>query len=222
MDRRKYLKTLAVSSLSAAVLLQACDTDGKKKVASKAGKLTGMDRTPREQELEEKLHAEQFFNAHEMATLAVLADIIIPADEVSGSATDAGVPEFIEFIVKDRPEHQVPMRGGLRWLDLQCLHRFGNSFVDCTPAQHIQIVDQIAFPGKAEPQMRQGVVFFNLMRDLTATGFFTSEIGIRDLGYMGNTPNRWDGVPEDVLGQYKLKYDQRTLNISVKFDDATA
>jgi hypothetical protein len=80
------------------------------------------------------------------------------------------------------------------------------------------MVDEIAFPEKAKPEMEQGVSFFNTMRDLTATGFFTSKIGIADLGYVGNTPNQWDGVPQDVLDQYGLKYDERTLNESVKFD----
>ena len=79
-------------------------------------------------------------------------------------------------------------------------------------------MDDIAFPEKAKPELQQGVAFFNTMRDLTACGFFTSEIGIKDLGYVGNRPNQWDGVPEDVLAQYGLKYDERTLAESVKFD----
>jgi len=80
------------------------------------------------------------------------------------------------------------------------------------------MVDEIAYPEKAKPEMQQGVAFFNLMRDLTACGFFTSEIGIKDLGYAGNKPNQWDGVPEEVLDHYGLKYDERTLAESVKFD----
>jgi hypothetical protein len=80
------------------------------------------------------------------------------------------------------------------------------------------MIDEIAFPEKAKPEMKQGVAFFNLMRDLTATGFFTSQIGIKDLGYAGNKPNQWDGVPQDVLDQYGLKYSERELNESVKFD----
>ena len=110
------------------------------------------------------------------------------------------------------------MRGGLRWLDIQCNKQYGKSFADLDAAGRIAMVDQIAFPEQAKPGMEQGVAFFNLMRDLTSTGFYTSEIGIKDLGYVGNTPNQWDGVPEDVLQQYGLKYDQRTLDISVKFD----
>jgi gluconate 2-dehydrogenase gamma chain len=88
----------------------------------------------------------------------------------------------------------------------------------CSSAQQIEMIDDIAYPEKAKPELAQGVAFFNLMRDLTACGFFTSEIGIKDLGYMGNKPNQWDGVPQEVLDQYGMKYDERTLAESVKFD----
>lgn len=217
MDRRKYLKTLAVGTISAGVLLDSCASPSSETQQAATG-VPPLDRQPVEKAREEKLNFEKFFKAHELATIAVLADIIIPADETSGSATDAKVPEFIEFIVKDMPRHQIPMRGGLRWLDSLCTKRFNKSFTDCAPAEQIQVVDEIAFPEKAKPGMEQGVAFFNLMRDLTATGFFTSEIGIKDLGYMGNKPNQWDGVPADVLDQYGMKYDERTLAESVKFD----
>jgi gluconate 2-dehydrogenase gamma chain len=108
------------------------------------------------------------------------------------------------------------VRGGLKWLDLQCMKNFNNAFVNCPKEQQIQIIDQIAFPELAKPEMQQGVAFFNLMRNLTATGFFTSKMGIKDLGYMGNQPNQWDGVPQDVLQQYGMKYDAKTLEVSVK------
>jgi hypothetical protein len=149
-----------------------------------------------------------------------LGDIIIPKDEVSGSASDAKVPEFIEFIVKDMPEHQTPLRGGLRWLDLQCDKRFGKAFTDITPEQQIQIVDLIAYPERAKktPELSQGVAFFSLMRDLTATGFYTTEMGVKDIGYVGNTPNQWKGVPDDVLKQYGLAYTDKQNNECVKFD----
>jgi hypothetical protein len=216
MDRRKYLKSMVVGTAGTSLLLQSCAPEAKKELAE-APKFT-IDRTPAELEREKKLLEEKFFDEHEMKTISILADIIIPKDEVSGSATDAKVPEFIEFIVKDMPQHKVPMRGGIRWLDLQCMKRFNSDFAACTSQQQIEIVDEIAFPEKAKPEMQQGVAFFNKMRDLTACGFFTSEIGIKDLGYAGNKPNNWDGVPQDVLDQYGLKYDDRTLEISPKFD----
>lgn len=216
MDRRKYLKTLAVGSLGATALLnQSCETPKEKTPA--LPKFT-IDRTPEELLREQKLLSETFFDEHEMKTIRLLADIIIPKDETSGSASDAQVPDFIEFIVKDMPQHQIPMRGGLKWLDLQCMKRFNADFSSCSSTQQIEMVDEIAWPEKAKPELAQGVAFFNLMRDLTACGFFTSEIGIKDLGYLGNRPNQWDGVPQDVLDQYGMKYDERTLAESVKFD----
>ena len=213
MDRRKSIKALAVGTISAGVLLEACkDTDKKVDEGKKSGEqASGIDRQPVEKALDDSLNAQKFFDEHEMATIAVLCDIIIPKDDVSGSATDAKVPDFIEFIVKDMPEHQVPMRGGLRWLDVQCMKRFEKSFKDCSAKQQLEIVDQIAYPEKAKPEMKQGVSFFNLMRNLTATGFYTSEIGIKDIGYMGNRPNKWKGVPDDVLKQYGLAYTDREL-----------
>lgn len=216
MDRRKYLKTLAVGTIAASVILDACETAT---LPVETGPVVPpLDRTPGEIEHYTKLMGETFFDEHEMKTISTLSDIIIPHDDVSGSATEANVPNFIEFIVKDMPNHQVPMRGGLKWLDVQCMKQFERTFIACNAEQQIQMIDEIAFPEKAKPEMIQGVAFFNLMRDLTATGFYTSEIGIKDLGYKGNRPNQWDGVPQDVLDQYGLKYDDRTLEISVKYD----
>lgn len=153
-----------------------------------------------------KLKAAKFFTAAEMSAITVLADIIIPADKTSGSASQAGVPAFIEFIVKDMPQHQTPMRGGLMWLDNESKKMFSKKFVALSAADRLKVVDLVAFPNKAKKEHSQGVSFFNLMRNLTATGFFTSEMGVKDLGYMGNTPNKWDGVPQDILDQYNLSY----------------
>lgn len=203
MNRRDSLKAIGVGSLSASLLLNGCKTD--KKEAGKDGSAPVVDeqgRQPFEIERDKELLADKFFTDHEMASITALADIIIPKDDRSGSASDAGVPAFIEFIVKDIPDHQTPMRGGLKWLDMQCLNRFGHSFPDCTHDQQIEMVTLIAYPKKATPDMKQGVSFFNRMRDLTATGFFTSKMGVEDIGYVGNKPNRWEGVPADVLKQY--------------------
>ncbi len=215
MDRRRYLKTLVAGTAGTGLLLQSCDPD---KVTTTEAPTFTIDRTPQEVAREQKLMSETFFDEHEMKTIEVLSDIIIPKDDVSGSATDAGVPAFIEFIAKDMPRYQTPLRGGLRWLDLQCMKRFGKDFVSCSSDQQIEMIDEIAYPQKAKPEMAQGVAFFNTMRDLVACGFFTSKIGIEDLGYVGNRPNQWDGVPEEVLRQYGLQYDARTLEIAVKFN----
>lgn len=221
MDRRKSLKTIAVGALATGVLLEACKEEDKNKAAATnpAADNAGItiDRHPEETARYKELIAKTFFTPDEMATITILADIIIPKDEVSGSASDAKVPDFIEFIVKDMPQHQVPMRGGLRWLDVQCLKRFEKSFKDCTEAQRIEMVDEIAWPKKAKPEMAQGVAFFNLMRNLTASGFYTSEIGVKDMGYAGNAPNKWNGVPDEVLKQYNIAYSERELKESAKY-----
>jgi len=215
MDRRKYIKSMIAGTAGAGLLLQSCKDETSSSVSQVKSEFT-IDRTSEELVYERKLQSEKFFTDHEIKTITILGDIIIPKDDVSGSASEAGVPQFIEFIVKDMPRYQVPMRGGLKWLDLQCLRRYNADFVSCSEQQQLAIVDEIAYPEKAKPEMAQGVAFFNLMRDLTATGFFTSEMGLKDLDYRGNRPNQWDGVPQDVLDQYGLKYDERTLEISVK------
>ena len=221
MDRRKSLKLIATGAIAAPAVIAGCKNDDKQDTGNKtAENKFNLDRNPDELKYENELLAkEKFFTEHEMATITVLADIIIPKDEVSGSASEAKVPEFIEFIVKDMPQHQVPMRGGIRWLDMQCLKRYEKAFKDCTAQQQIEMVDQIAYPAKAKPDMSQGVQFFTLMRDLTATGFYTSEIGVKDVGYIGNTPAQWNGVPEDVLKQYNLSYTEKELKECVSFDN---
>ncbi|HVS96006.1 MAG TPA: gluconate 2-dehydrogenase subunit 3 family protein [Puia sp.] len=214
MDRRKSIKTLIVGTVAAGSLAEACNTADRKATPESAEKSTagtGINRMKEEAEWEKEVRSKNFFTPDEMATITVLVDIIIPRDNISGSASDAKVPEFIEFIVKDVPSHQTPMRGGLRWLDMQCLNRWGKGFRDCQPAQQMEMVDAIAWPDKAKPEMAQGVAFFNLMRNLTASGFYTSPIGVKDLGYMGNVPNQWNGVPDDVLKQYGLAYTEKEL-----------
>ncbi len=209
---------MIVGTVASSILVDACTTaDEKTKVAEQPAAST-IDRTKEEAEREAKLMAETFFTTHELATIAVLSDIIIPKDEVSGSATEAGVPDFIEFIVKDMPHYQTPMRGGLRWLDMECFERYQKAFKDCDVKKQIELVDEIAYPEKAKPEMKRGVAFFNMMRNLTATGFYTSQLGVKDIGYAGNTPNQWNGVPDDVLKQYGLSYSEKELKECISFD----
>jgi hypothetical protein len=218
MNRRDSLKALTVGTIAAATLLDGCKPGEEKKAANQsvADGFT-LDRQPEELAQYDKVVSTTFFSEHEMATIAILADIIIPKDEVSGSATDAKVPEFIEFIVKDMPSHQTPMRGGLRWLDIYASKRFGKSFKTCSPEERISIVDEIAYPKKAKPEVAQGVAFFSLMRNLTASGFYTTQIGVADIGYKGNTPNQWNGVPDDVLKQYGVAYTEKENKECVKY-----
>jgi gluconate 2-dehydrogenase gamma chain len=148
-----------------------------------------------------------FFDAHEWKTVRVLVDLIIPKDERSGSATDAGVPEFLDFMMIDQPERQLAMRGGLRWLDGEGLRRFDKRFVECAAGERTALLDDIAYPARARPAVSHGVAFFNSFRDLTASGFWSSKMGIEDLRYMGNQPTTWDGCPAEALQKLGLRRD---------------
>jgi gluconate 2-dehydrogenase gamma chain len=153
----------------------------------------------------------KFFNAHEWRTLRVLVDYILPRDSRSGSATDAKVPEFIDFLMSDRDASEgskVAMHGGLAWMDNESRHRFDKNFADATDAQRRQILDDIAWPAKARPEMSQGVGFFSHLRDLTASGFFSTQSGWRDVQYIGNVFNpNWDGCPPAALDKLGVSYD---------------
>lgn len=150
----------------------------------------------------------KFLTAHELATITVLANMIIPKDERSGNASDAGVPEFIDFMMVDQPQRQLLVRGGIKWLDSECRRQFGDEFVDCTAAQQTSICDALAYPEKARPEHSHGARFFSAVRDLTATGFFTSKMGIEDLGYKGNTfVPKWEGAPQEALDHLGVSYD---------------
>ena len=202
-------------------MIEACKTPANKDQASgEAVAANDQDRMVEEKLFNKQLLQEKFFTVEELLTITVLADIIIPRDEISGSASDAKVADFIEFIVKDKPEHQVPMRGGLRWLELQSLKRFNQLFTKLSETQQLEIVDDIAYPNKANPMMKQGVAFFTLMRNLTMSGFYTTEIGVKDIGYMGNRPNQWNGVPDEVLKQYNMAYSDKELKECISFDKA--
>ncbi|MFF5382501.1 gluconate 2-dehydrogenase subunit 3 family protein [Pedobacter suwonensis] len=206
MNRRDSLKALGLTAISTTVLLEACkQPEAKTDIAAPEESTKETGREQWELDRDKNLKSETFFTKHEMATITVLADIIIPKDEVSGSASDAKVPEFIEFIVKDIPEHKTPMRGGLKWLDVYSFNKFQKPFIDASADQQISIVDEIAYPKKARPEMQAGVAFFNRMRNLTASGFYTTEMGVKDIGYVGNAPNQWAGVPADVLKQYGME-----------------
>jgi hypothetical protein len=147
----------------------------------------------------------RFFTDHEYRTVRVLSDLVLPGDERSGSATEAGVPEFMDFMMIDQEERQLAMRGGLALLDLECGERFGKTFVDSSADQQAALLDLLAWPDRAPAELSQGVAFFTSFRDLTATGFFTSKMGFEDLAYMGNEfVTEWKGCPEEALRKLGL------------------
>ena len=214
MRRRDTIKTLLVGSLAGGAILTGCDPDSVADIGKKEALLEakGYGRTPEELLHDEKVNSVEYFNDAELSMLAVLCDLILPADKNFGSATDAGVPEFIEFIVKDIPKHQLPIRGGMMWLNYQANTRFDLKFVACSEAQQKSLLDDIAYPPEDEDvDPGPGVVFFSLLRNLVLTGYYTTKIGIESLGYKGNTPNVWDGVPQDVLDKHGMSYDKEWL-----------
>ena len=154
--------------------------------------------------------APTFFSAHEWSTVRLLVDNIIPRDERSGSATDAKVPEFMDFLMSDKDASlasKTAMRGGLAWLDNECQHRFAKTFVTASDAQRRQVLDDIAWPKKARPEMHHGVVFFSRFRDLTASGFFSSQMGWQDVKYQGNVAlPAWNGCPPEALAKLGVSY----------------
>ena len=154
------------------------------------------------------LFVPKYFTAAEFTLVTLLADIVIPKDERSGSASDAGVPEFMDFMMIDQPARQVAMRGGLAWLDHECQQRFDKIFLDCSDAERTAVLDDIAWPAKAKPEYAHGVAFFSSFRDLTAAGFWTTRMGIDDLQYLGNrSVARWNGCPEAALKKLGVSYD---------------
>ncbi len=198
IDRRDLLRLLASAPLAAGFVWTADEARAASGLAQAAQKAASSG-TP---------FAPKFFTAHEWETVRLLVDIIIPRDDRSGSATDAGVPEFMDFIVLDQPTRQTAMRGGLAWLDLECQQRFDKTFVACSDAERTAMLDDMAWPQRAKPELRHGVAFFNSFRDLTAAGFWTSKIGITDLQYMGNrSVPQWKGCPEDALKKLGVVYD---------------
>ena len=194
MNRREAVQAMSVAALVAAFRVTPAEADRAARAVERA--------LSSSQEFEP-----QFFTAEEWETVRMLVDIIIPADERSGSATDAGVPEFMDFTLVDRPSGQSPMRGGLMWLDLACNDRYRRRFVRCSDDQRKEFLDDIAWPDRAPERMVQGVAFFNSFRDFTASGFFSSKIGVQDVRYMGNVARReWPGCPPEVLQHLGVSY----------------
>ena len=199
LDRRELLRLLASAPAAAALVWTPDEADAAHRLAEAAQQAAAQG-TP---------FTAKFFTPHEWQTVRVLVDLVIPRDERSGSASDAGVPEFMDFMMLDQPARQTAMRGGLAWLDRECEARFDKRFVDCIETERTAVLDDIAWPSRAAPERRHGVAFFSSFRDLTATGFWTSRMGIADLQYLGNrSVPQWRGCPDEALKKLGVKYDQ--------------
>lgn len=193
VNRREALQVLGGIPLLAAGL--SPDLVRRATLATRESRESGAPFTPK------------FWTAHELATVNLLVDLIIPRDDRSGSATEAGVPEFMDFILDENKDMRTAYRGGLAWLDGESLRRFTKSFVEASEAQRRQILDDLAWPRKARPELSNGVAFFNKFRDFTASGFFSSKVGVADLQYIGNQfVMEWKGCPPEALKKLGVSY----------------
>jgi hypothetical protein len=208
MNRRDAVQLLSVLPFAAALGLSRADHEKAWRLVDNARQLA----------TEGIPFAPKFFTAAEFRTAGILSDMIIPRDERSGSATDAGVPEFMDFMMIDRPNNQSWMRSGLAWIDAQSNTRFGKSFADATSPQREQILNDIAWPARAPATVSDGVAFFNRFRDLTSSGFWSSRMGVKDLRYIGNTFNpNWNGCPPEALAKLGVsyaKFDSKNLRLT--------
>ena len=221
MDRREALKVLAAAAACASIAdgLAPTVADAQRPVqitrrpakgAAPVASKSGPRGTPTDPDLiTPKSPWPRVLSAGELLTLAALCDMIIPADAHSPSASTVGVPAYIDEYVSAPYEWaeiaRVRVRGGLVWLDVESDRRFSKTFTALTAAQKGQICDDICFYPKAKPEHRPGARFFGEIRNLTQSGFYTSEAGMKDLQYVGNVPlAKWDGPPPDVLRKLGL------------------
>ncbi|HMQ49544.1 MAG TPA: gluconate 2-dehydrogenase subunit 3 family protein [Saprospiraceae bacterium] len=214
MDRRESLKNLlAGAAITSALFTQlSCERapDHEESAAASPSDFPFEGtRTQEEQRRDARMHATDFFLESEKQTLTTLSDLILPEDGKGPAASKTGVVDFIEFMALDFPDFQVPLRAGLAWLSAESLERFeNNDFSALQPAQQKQLLDEIAYlPDDPMEELTAPVAFFDLVRGLVLTGYFTSKEGVADLGYKGNMANIWDGVPQEVLAKHDIEYD---------------
>ena len=206
MNRRESLKYIASGTLASGWMWTSCDWGTQKKAVVKSLWKYQYGRTPEEIAHDNALLGQQFFGKEELQLLTDLAHLILPPNEV-GDIEKAEVPAFIEFMVKDFEDFQSPLREGLSVLNKRATAAYGHSFLSLTQEQKHQLLVPIAYPNEVATDLINQAEFFTLLRNLVVTGYFTSAVGIQDLGYQGNQPNVWDGVPDDVLEAHNLSYD---------------
>ncbi len=157
-------------------------------------------------------YATKFFNAHEWKTVRMLADIIIPKDEHSGSATDAKAPEFMDFILaeKDTSENnKVQMHGALAWIDEEMKRRFGKDFISASDTQRTELLDDVGQGKRSKPEFRRGQSAFERVRNAVASAFYSSAMGWQDVNYMGNVFNpNWQGCPPAATKKLGVSYEE--------------
>ena len=199
IPRRDALKQLISAPLAAGLAWTPAEARAARARADAARQVAANSQT---------IFKPSFLTQHEYATVTSLTEMNLPADDRSGGASSAGVPEFIDFMMLDQPDRQRTIQNGLSWLDTECRRRFDQSFVDCSDEERAGLLDDIAWPGRASETLEEGVRFFSNIRDLTATGYWTSREGIEDLRYLGNKYlSNWQGCPPDALAKLGVRYE---------------
>lgn len=233
MDRRKSLKSIVLGSVATGLAAHGCKPGEETSKEVVKGHEAVEWRTKYENEiLEEIKSGEDFFNPHQRETMIILCDLILPPSDQYKGASDADVVSFIDFMARDTEseQFQTDLKGGLMWLDHKCNTEFEVEFKNASEDQQKTILDSIAYydPDTPNDERPFEVNFFSMVRNLTMTGFYTSKIGIEELGYKGNMPNVWNGVPDEVLEQHGVAYeeewlakciDQSKRNITAEWDD---
>lgn len=216
MKRRDSIKTMILGSIGASMTLKSCITSEDKIVLDQVWKYS-YGRTQDELKWDYKVLTGKFFSDTELFTIEKIANIILPPNNY-GSIKDAGVVELFEIIAKDfsTPAHneygEKVLRRGLIVFDELCNDRFNKDLLDCSEVEIKSIFDDIAFSDNKDNDIQEAIRLFAVYRGMVLTGYFTSEIGIKDLGYKGNTPNVWDGVPEEILKDYSVSYDKEWIS----------
>jgi gluconate 2-dehydrogenase gamma chain len=201
ITRREALRVVTSAPLAAALVWTPAEAQQAHEHVTQARQLAAK---------EAKSYRPTFFTDQEYAIVVTLVDLIIPRDERSGSATEAGVPEFMDFMMIDQPRRQIAMRGGLALIDRLAEQRFDRRFMSCSDPERRQLLDEIAYTSAADSGLSHGIAFFSSFRDLTATGFWTSRMGVADLQYQGNVYVRdWNGCPADALKKLGVAYDTK-------------
>ena len=216
MKRRDSIKTMFLGSIGASLTLNSCITTEDKVMLDQVWKYN-YGRTYEELKWDYKVLTGKFFSDSELKTIEKIANIILPPNE-KGNIKDAGVVELFEIIAKDfsTPAHdeygEKVLRRGLNVFDKICNERFGVNLINCSDDQIKSVFDSIAFNDNKDEGLQEAIRLFAVYRGMVLTGYFTSEVGINDLGYKGNTPNVWDGVPDDVLKDYSVSYDEEWIS----------
>src|SRR5712691_2363390 len=191
ISRRGALELLTAGPVAAAMVWTPAEAQEAHAHATQAREAAAKQATA---------YRRKFFTAHEYATVGVLVDLIIPKDDRSGSATEAGVPAFMDFMMIDQPRRQIAMRGGLAMIDRLATDRFGKRFVNGSDRERKALLDEIAYTSNPDRGLSQAIAFFSSFRDLTASGFWSTKMGIADLQYQGNVfVSEWTGCPDAAL-----------------------